>query len=97
MDREPGRDAGRKSVPGPHARSWSLDTKVLFKEAKTPVRCINSSGGFKFHNPTEIEVNKKYADYNAVLINDVGHYPMLEKPDEFNKKLREILKEFAAK
>jgi pimeloyl-ACP methyl ester carboxylesterase len=25
----------------------------------------------------------------------VGHYPMLEKPDEFNRKLRDVLKEFA--
>jgi pimeloyl-ACP methyl ester carboxylesterase len=27
----------------------------------------------------------------------VGHFPMLEKPDEFNEKLREVLKEFAVK
>ena len=27
----------------------------------------------------------------------VGHYPMLEKPDEFNRDLREALKEFATK
>jgi pimeloyl-ACP methyl ester carboxylesterase len=32
-----------------------------------------------------IETNKKYGDYNAVIIEDVGHYPMLEKPDEFNQ------------
>ena len=75
----------------------SQDTKVLLKEAKVPVRCINSGGGYKFHTPTAIDVNKKYADYNAVLIDDVGHYPMLEKPTEFNAKLREVLKEFAAK
>jgi pimeloyl-ACP methyl ester carboxylesterase len=74
-----------------------LDTKVLLKEAKTPVRCINSAGGFTFHTPTAIDVNKKYADYDAVFIKDVGHYPMLEKPEEFNQKLREVLKEFAVK
>jgi sigma-B regulation protein RsbQ len=74
-----------------------LDTKTLLKEAKTPVRCINSGGGFQFFTPTAIEVNKKYADFNAVLIEGVGHYPMLEKPAEFNEKLRETLKEFAAK
>jgi pimeloyl-ACP methyl ester carboxylesterase len=73
------------------------DTTVLLKEAKVPVRCINSAGGFKFHTPTAIDVNKKYADYNAVLIADVGHYPMLEKPEEFNQKLREVLKEFTVK
>jgi pimeloyl-ACP methyl ester carboxylesterase len=75
----------------------ALDQKKLLKEAQAPVRCINSSGGFKFHTPTAIDVNKKYADYNAVLIEEVGHYPMLERPEVFNEKLREVLKEFKAK
>jgi sigma-B regulation protein RsbQ len=75
----------------------ALDNKLLLKEAKVPVRCINSGGGFTFHTPTAIETNKKYADYNAVLIDAVGHFPMLEKPAEFNEKLRTVLKEFAAK
>jgi pimeloyl-ACP methyl ester carboxylesterase len=74
-----------------------LDTKALLKEAKVPVRCINSGGGYQFHTPTAIDINKKYADYNAVLIDNVGHYPMLERPAEFNQKLRDVLKEFAAK
>ena len=74
-----------------------LDMKKLLKEAKAPVRCINSAGGFQFFTPTAIETNKKYADYNAVTIAEVGHYPMLEKPDEFNLKLRDVLKEFASK
>jgi pimeloyl-ACP methyl ester carboxylesterase len=74
-----------------------LDSKKLLKEAKAPVRCINSAGGFQFFKPTAIETNKKYADFNAVMIEEVGHYPMLEKPEEFNRKLREVLKEFASK
>jgi len=74
-----------------------LDTKVLLQEAKVPVRCINSGGGFKFHTPTAVAINKKYADYDAVTIDAVGHYPMLERPAEFNEKLRLVLKEFAGK
>jgi pimeloyl-ACP methyl ester carboxylesterase len=74
-----------------------LDAKELLKEARTPVRCINSAGGFKFHTPTAVAVNKKYADFSAVTIEGVGHYPMLEKPAEFNRKLRDVLKEFATK
>jgi pimeloyl-ACP methyl ester carboxylesterase len=73
-----------------------LDPKTLLKEARVPVRCINSAGGFQLFTPTAVEINKKYADYGAVTIADVGHYPMLEKPAEFNQKLREVLKEFAA-
>jgi pimeloyl-ACP methyl ester carboxylesterase len=74
-----------------------LDTKALLKEAKAPVRCINSSGGFQFFTPTAAAINKKYADFDAIFIDAVGHYPMLEKPAEFNQKLRDVLREFAAK
>jgi sigma-B regulation protein RsbQ len=74
-----------------------LDNKVLLKEAKKPVRCINSAGGFQFHIPTDVAINKKYADYDAVTIDAVGHYPMLEKPAEFNQKLRAVLKELASR
>ena len=74
---------------------FGLDTRKLLKEAKVPVRCINSAGGYKSFTPTVVETNKKYADFGAVTIDGVGHYPMLEKPDEFNRKLRDVLKEFA--
>ena len=74
-----------------------LDMKDLLKEALVPVRCINSAGGYQFFRPTSVEVNKKYADFNAVIMDGVGHYPMLEQPAEFNRKLRDVLKEFAAK
>jgi pimeloyl-ACP methyl ester carboxylesterase len=70
-------------------------TKTLLKDAKVPVRCINSAGGFQFFRPTAVDINKKYADFSAVTIADVGHYPMLEKPVEFNQKMRDVLKEFA--
>jgi pimeloyl-ACP methyl ester carboxylesterase len=74
-----------------------LDTKTLLKEAGVPVRCINSAGGFQYFTPTDSDVNKKYADYKAVLIESVGHYPMLEKPDEFNQKLRDVLKDLRSR
>ena len=74
-----------------------LDTRSLLREAKVPIRCLNSAGGYPFFTPTAIDINRQYADYNAVLIEDVGHYPMLEKPVEFNRRFLEILKEFAIK
>jgi len=76
---------------------FDLDAKTAFQEAKVPVRCINSAGGYQYFTPTAVEINKKYADFGAVTIDGVGHYPMLEKPDEFNRKLRDVLKEFAIK
>lgn len=72
-----------------------LEEKPLFKDAKKPVRCINSGGPFPFYTPTAVEINKKYADYSALIIDGVGHYPMLEKPVEFNQKLQKVLREFA--
>ena len=95
LDRAAAQDA-KMAVPLMRDLS-AADTKALLKDAKVPVRCINSSGGFKFFTPTAVDVNKKYADYDAVTIDTVGHYPMLERPEEFNRKLRDVLKEFAPK
>jgi pimeloyl-ACP methyl ester carboxylesterase len=76
---------------------FGLDTKKLMKEAKVPVRCVNSAGKYKLFTPTAVETNKKYADFGAVTIDGVGHYPMLERPDEFNRILRDVLAEFMTK
>jgi pimeloyl-ACP methyl ester carboxylesterase len=35
-------------------------------------------------SPTAIEMNRKYADYNATLMDGVGRFLQLEKPQEFN-------------
>jgi pimeloyl-ACP methyl ester carboxylesterase len=75
---------------------FALDTVALFKAAGKPIRCINSGGGYPFYVPTDVATNRKYADYNAIFIDSVGHYPMLEKPAEFNQKLRDVLAEFNA-
>ncbi|MFO0970081.1 MAG: alpha/beta hydrolase [Gemmataceae bacterium] len=95
LDRAAAQDA-KMAVPLMRDLS-AVDTKTLMKEAKVPIRCINSNGGFKFFTPTAVAINKKYADYDAVAIDSVGHYPMLERPEEFNRKLREVLKEFTPK
>jgi pimeloyl-ACP methyl ester carboxylesterase len=74
-----------------------LDETTLMSDAKVPIRCINAAPTFQFALPTEVETNKKYADFGAVIMDGVGHYPMLEKPDEFNRLLAEALREFARK
>jgi pimeloyl-ACP methyl ester carboxylesterase len=76
---------------------FGLDTRKLLKEAKVPVRCVNSAGGYKLFTATAVETNKKYADFGAVTIDGVGHYLMLERPEEFNRKLGDVLAEFATK
>lgn len=74
-----------------------LDAKALLQDANVPVRCINAAPATKFAIPTASDINKKYADFKAVIMEGVGHFPMLEQPAEFNRKLREVLKEFAPK
>jgi hypothetical protein len=70
---------------------------TAFKEARVPVRCINSAGGYQFFTPTAVETNRKYGDFGTVTLEGVGHYPMLEKPDKFNRSLWDVLKECATK
>ena len=92
-----GSKARTRRSPLPSCGTCSPSTRGSVKEARVPVRCINSAGGYKFFTPTAVETNKKYADFDAVTIRGVGHYPMLEKPKEFNHKLGEVLKEFATR
>jgi pimeloyl-ACP methyl ester carboxylesterase len=63
------------------------DMAAAFRAAGVPIRSINGD-----LHPTNIEANKVLADYDAVIINGVGHYPMLERPDEFNEHLKKMLK-----
>jgi pimeloyl-ACP methyl ester carboxylesterase len=73
-----------------------VDLKSALAAVKKPVRCVNASAP-RAAPPTAVETNRKYADYRAVLMEGVGHYLMLERPAEFNKHLRELLKELAAR
>ena len=60
----------------------------IAKQVQIPVIAINSDA-----SPTHVENNRKYLkNYNYVTITGVGHYPMLEKPGEFNIILDEVLK-----
>jgi pimeloyl-ACP methyl ester carboxylesterase len=74
-----------------------LDVKALMKDAKVPVRCINAAPAFQFAIPTAVDVNKKYADFNAVIMEGVAHFPMVEQPAAFNRMLRDVLKEFGSR
>lgn len=64
-----------------------LDMPALFRGAGVPIRAINAAKP----NPTQVETNRKYADFDAVLMDNVGHYPHMTRPDEFNALLLETL------
>jgi sigma-B regulation protein RsbQ len=55
--------------------------------AGVPVRVINAAPG-PGKLPTDTEASALLADFDAVLLEDVGHFPMLEQPGRFMAALR---------
>ena len=57
------------------------------RRLKLPLRAIN---GDRF--PTDIEaIRKVHPDFDAVIMKHMGHYPMLERPDEFDHLVTEMV------
>jgi pimeloyl-ACP methyl ester carboxylesterase len=75
----------------------SLDLKRSLSAAKVPVRCLNAAARGSEGVETAVETNRRYADFDAVLLERVGHFPMLERPDEFNARLRTLLAQLEAR
>jgi sigma-B regulation protein RsbQ len=71
----------------------SLDLRQLLSQAGVPVRAINSTRGI----PTSVEHNRAYADFDVAPIEGVGHFPQLERPQEFNLVLERVLAELEAR
>jgi pimeloyl-ACP methyl ester carboxylesterase len=74
----------------------NFDTKAAFQNAGVPIRCINAAARPPMAPATAVETNRKYADFDAVLMEDIGHYVQLERPQEFNENLRFVMKDFPA-
>ncbi|UCA57825.1 alpha/beta hydrolase [Chryseobacterium rhizoplanae] len=70
---------------------YTTDFRKVAEQVQVPVIAINSDA-----SPTNLEGNRKYLkDYNYVTITGVGHYPMLENPEEFNSILNKVLQKLA--
>ena len=67
----------------------AIDLPKLFREAGVPIRAINAAAP----NPTLIDTNRKYADFDAVLMEGVGHYLHMTRPEEFNELLLKTLEQ----
>lgn len=67
------------------------DTGAPARRLRVPVRCINGD-----LYPTDVNANRAIvADFDAVVLAHTGHYPMLERPEEFNRRLEEIARAMA--
>nr|WP_315201741.1 alpha/beta hydrolase [uncultured Flavobacterium sp.] len=68
---------------------YLMDVNKIAQLVTIPVRAINSDA-----SPTNLDNNRKYLkDYDCTIIPKTGHYPMLEKPDEFNEILNNLINE----
>ena len=86
--RQAGCDAARSDVGTALMRNFgAIDMPTWFREAGVPIRAINAAAP----NPTNVEVNRKYADFDAVLMDDVGHYLHMTRPNAFNELMLEAI------
>lgn len=68
---------------------YEMNVGEYARQIEVPVRAINSA-----YTPTNLEANQKYfRNYKYLTICDTGHYPMLEKPVEFNKLLAGLIED----
>ncbi len=64
----------------------AYDLASALQSAGVPIRCVNADIW-----PTNAEANRKYADFDAVILPGFGHFLMQEAPDELNGALIEII------
>jgi pimeloyl-ACP methyl ester carboxylesterase len=56
-----------------------------------PLRAINGD-----IYPTDVEgVRKVKPDFDVAVMEHMGHYPMLERPDEFNRHVADVIRRLA--
>ena len=73
----------------------AFDVADALSAVDVPVRCVNAVPYGEYALPTAIETNRRYADFDAVLMDDVGHFLQLERPEAFNARMREMLEQIA--
>ncbi|HSB61630.1 MAG TPA: alpha/beta fold hydrolase [Vicinamibacteria bacterium] len=76
--------------------SWGYDAARAFASVSVPIRAVNAG---KY--PTERQANRRHApQFDAVVMDGVGHYPMLEDPPRFEallaRTVRDVVAESAA-
>jgi pimeloyl-ACP methyl ester carboxylesterase len=87
-------DAERRMLRTSPSTAYSMfmsmcgyDVAAPVNKLEAPLRSINGD-----LYPTDIEsVRKVKPDFNALVMKHMGHYPMLERPDEFNRHVAAVV------
>jgi pimeloyl-ACP methyl ester carboxylesterase len=67
------------------------DAAKLFEKVKAPVRAVNADLW-----PTDSAANRRHmTSFDVVIMKGVGHFPMLERPEEFNDRLWKVVGELS--
>jgi len=67
------------------------DTGAAARRLTIPIRAINGD-----LYPTDVKaVRQVKADFDVIIMPHMGHYPMLERPEEFNRHLATIISELS--
>jgi len=72
----------------------NLDLASWMEAARVPVRAIQA--GPPLSPVTKLGTNRKHGNYDASFMDGVGHYLMLERPTEFNRRLEAAVAEVIA-
>jgi sigma-B regulation protein RsbQ len=69
-----------------------FDPREALAACPVPVRCINTT----LFMQTDVEGNRRYAPgFDAVVLEGLGHFPMLEDPARFDAALRGLVAELS--
>ena len=63
------------------------EAAMVFEQIKVPVYCVNTDMW-----STNVEANRRHmTGFEVTIMNDSGHFPMLEKPGQFNELLNRTI------
>ena len=86
--------AAENSVNADHVMALTMmhelsdvDEKQLLSSVGVPVRCVYAASSDPSESRAFVESNGKYADFDAVFVEGVGHFLQLEDPERVNQHL----------
>jgi pimeloyl-ACP methyl ester carboxylesterase len=74
-----------------------FDLAATLAAVDVPVRVVNAAPATEAMLVTDVAGNSRLADFDALLLDGVGHFPMLERPDEFRALLRRWVDELGTR